>query len=334
MTIRIGRRELITALGGAAVAWPLAARAQQPDQMRRIGVLISVAEADPEGQRWVQALLQGLRELGWKRGTNLEIDLRYGDSNNERMRTIAKELVAAQPEVLQVTSTPGTAAVLEETRTIPVVFTTVSDPVGAGFVQSLPHPGGNATGFINMESSLGGKWLELLKEVAPQVTRVTMLFNPATAPQADYYRRAIEAAAPSFGITARAAPVDDMAAIETELAATAQDRHAGLTVLPDTFTFTYRDLIVSLANRASVPAVYPFTPFAIAGGLLSYGIDIPDLQRRAAAYIDRILKGAKPSDLPVQLPTKFEFVVNLKTAKALGLTIPDKLLATADRVIE
>lgn len=231
-------------------------------------------------------------------------------------------------------STPGTAAVLKETGTIPVVFSTVSDPVGAGFVQSLPHPGGNATGFINIEASMGGKWLQLLKEVAPQVTRVTMLFNPATAPQADYYRRAVEAASPPLGMTTRAAPVGDMRAIESEIAGAAQDRGAGLTVLPDTYTFTYRDQIVSLANRARLPAVYPFTPFADAGGLLSYGIDLADLQRRAAAYVDAVLKGARPADLPVQLPTKFELVINLKTATALGLAIPQSLLATADDVIE
>ena len=330
----MNRRAFITLLGGAAAAWQLAAHAQQLERMRRIGVLISVAEADLEGQRLVQALLQGLQELGWKRGTNLAVDLRWGNSNNERIRTIAKELVAAQPEVLQVVSTPGTAAVLEETHTIPVVFSIVSDPVGAGFVRSLPYPGGNATGFINIESSIGGKWLELLKEVAPQVARVTMLLNPATAPQAHYYRRAVEVAAPSLAITPRAALVSDIAAIEIEIVATARDRQAGLIVLPDTFTFTYRDLIVSLANRAKVPAVYPFTPFAAAGGLLSYGIDLPDLQRRAAVYVDRILKGAKPADLPVQLPTKFEFVINLKTARALGLDLPPTLLARADEVIE
>jgi putative ABC transport system substrate-binding protein len=330
---QLGRREFIRLVGGA-VAWPLAARAQERERMRRIGVLISVAEADPQGQRWARALLQGLQELGWKLGTNLQIDIRYGDSSNERIGAIAKELVAAQPDVLQVTSTPGTAAILKETRTIPVVFSTVSDPVGAGFVQSLPHPGGNATGFINIESSMGGKWLELLKEVVPQVTGVTMLFNPATAPQTDYYRRAVEAAAVSLAMTARAAPVSDVAAIEGEIVATARNRRAGLIVLPDTFTFTHRDLVVSLANRANVPAVYPFTPFATAGGVLSYGVDLTDLQRRAALYVDRILKGAKPADLPVQLPTKFELVINLKTAKALGLAIPPTLLARADEVIE
>jgi putative tryptophan/tyrosine transport system substrate-binding protein len=302
--------------------------------MRRIGVLISLAKTDPEGQRWVQALLLGLQELGWQRGVNLEVDIRYGDSNNERIKIIAKELVADKPEVLEVTSTPGTAAVLNETRIIPVVFSTVSDPVGAGFVQSLSHPGGNATGFINIESSMGGRWLKLLKEVAPEATRVTMLYNPATAPQADYYRQAVEAAAPALGITTRPAPISNTVGIETEIVASAQDPHAGLIILPDTFTFSHRDLVVSSVNRAKLPAVYPFTPFATSGGLLSYGIDLPDLQRRAATYVDRILKGAKPADLAVQLPTKFELAVNLKTAKALGLTIPPTLLATADQVME
>jgi putative ABC transport system substrate-binding protein len=330
---RLKRRSFISLLGGAAT-WPLAARAQQGDRMRRMGVLMSVSESDPQGRRWVEALLQGLKELGWKRGGNLEIDLRWGNSDNGRIQTIAKELVAAQHEVLQVTSTPGTAAVLEATRTIPVVFTTVSDPVGAGFVRSLPHPGGNATGFINMEASMGGKWLELLKKVAPQVKRVTMLFNPATEPQAEYYRPSVEAAAASFGITARAAPVGDIAAVESEIAVTAQGPDAGLVVLPGTFSLTYRDQIVPLANRAKLPAVYPFMPFVAAGGLLSYGVDITDLQRRAAVYVDRILRGAKPADLPVQLPTKFELAINLKTAKALGLEVPTSLLATADEVIE
>jgi putative tryptophan/tyrosine transport system substrate-binding protein len=258
---------------------------------------------------------------------------RYGDGNRERIAAVAKELVAAQPEVLEVETTPGTAAVLKETHTIPIVFTSVSDPVGAGFVQSLSHPGGNATGFIIFESSMGGKWLQLLKEVMPQVTRATVLFN-ATAAPVDYYRRAIEAAAPLLAITIRMALVSDMAAVEREIAAIAQDRREGLIIGPDAFTFTHRFQIVALANAAHVPTVCPTTVYAAAGGLLSYGSDLPDLHRRAAAYVDRILKGAKPADLPVQLPTKFELAVNLKTAKALGLTIPPSLLATADQVIE
>jgi len=328
------RREFITLIGGVAASGSFAARAQQRGQLRRIGVLIAVAESDPEGQRGLQALLQGLQDLGWKSGINLQVDIRYGDSNTQRIAAVAKELVAAQPEVLQVGTTPGTAAVLKETHTIPVVFTIVSDPVGAGFVQSLPHPGGNATGFVNIESSMGGKWLQLLKEVMPQMTRATVLFNPATAPQMDYYRRAIEAAAPLLAITTRMAPVSDMATMEKEIVATAQDRHAGLIIPPDTFTFAHRNQVVALVNDANVPGVYSFTPFTNAGGLLSYGVDLADLQRRAAAYVDHILKGANPADLPVQLPTKFELAVNLKTARALGLAIPPSLLATADKVIE
>jgi len=327
------RRQFIGLLGGAA-AWPVAARAQRSDRVRRIGMLNTLAEDDPQGQQQEQTLLQSLQELGWKRGTNLEVDLRWGASNNERIQMIAKELVAAQPDVIQVTTTPGTAAVLRETRTIPVVFSIVSDPVGAGFVASLPHPGGNATGFINIESSMAGKWLELLKEVAPHVSRVTLLFDPTTGPQANYYQEPIEAAARSLAIALKSAPVGDVAAIETEIAATVQERDTGLVVFPDIFTFTHRDLIVSLANRRNLPAVYPFTVFASAGGLVSYGVDLLDLQRRAAGYVDRILKGTKPEDLPVQLPTKFELAVNLKTAKALGLTIPESLLASADEVIE
>ena len=328
------RRDFITLVGSAMAAWPLGARAQQPSQIRRIGVLISGLEADPDAQRGVQALLQGLQDLGWKPGTNLQVDIRYGEGNRERMAAVAKELVAAQPEVLEIETTPATAAVLKETHTIPVVFTVVSDPVGAGFVQSLSHPGGNATGFINIESSVGGKWLQLLKDVMPEVMRATVLFNPAVAPQADYYRQTIEAAAPPLAITTRMALVSDMVAMEKEIVATAQDRRAGLIIGPDTFTFAHRFQIVALANGANVPAVYPFTPFTTAGGLISYGIDLLDLHRRAAAYVDRILKGAKPADLPVQQPTKFELAVNLKTTKALGLAIPASLLATADQVIE
>jgi putative tryptophan/tyrosine transport system substrate-binding protein len=328
------RRNFIAGLASTTAALSVAARAQQSDRVRRIGVLIALGEDDPQGQQQAQTLLQSLQELGWKRGTNLEVDLRWGGTNNERIQMMAKELVAEQPDVIQVTTTPGTAAVLRQTRTISVVFSIVSDPVGGGFVASLSHPGGNATGFINIESSMGGKWMELLKEVAPDVSRVTLLFDPATGPQVDYYRGSIEAAARSLAIALKSAPVGDVAAIETEIAATARERHTGLIVHPDIFTYTHRDLIVSLANRANLPAVYPFTVFASAGGLLSYGVDLLDLQRRAAGYVDRILKGTKPEDLPVQLPTKFELAVNVKTAKALGLTIPQSLIATADQVIE
>jgi putative tryptophan/tyrosine transport system substrate-binding protein len=309
------RREFIT-LFGVTVACPLAAHAQQPERMRRIGVLIAGSENDPGEQQSLRALLQSLQDLGWKPGINLQIDIRYGGGRQERIAAVAKELVAAQPDLLEVETTPATAAVLKETHTIPVVFTVVSDPVGAGFVQSLSHPGGNVTGFINIESSVGGKWLQLLKDVMPQVTRATVLFNPAVAPQADYYRRTIEAAATPLAITTKIAFVSDMTAMEAEISATAQDRRAGIIIGPDTFTFTHRYEIVELANSAKVPAIYPFAPFTVAGGLLSYGIDLADLHRRAAIYVDRILKGAKPADLPVQLPTKFELAINLRTAKA------------------
>jgi putative ABC transport system substrate-binding protein len=332
------RRDFITLLGGSAVAssacWPRAARAQQAGSVRRIAILMGLGENDPEGQQWVQAFLQTLQELGWRSGTNLQIDLRWGASNVDRMRAFAKELVELQPDVIHATTTPATAAILRETKTIPVVFGIVSDPVGAGFVQSLPRPGGNMTGFIDIEASLGGKWLALLKEIAPQVSRVAMLFNPATAPQAAYYRGPLEAAAASRDVAAQAAPVRDAAELETTIATLAQDRNAGFIVLPDIFAATHREAIIALAARHRVPAVYPYRFFVKAGGLLAYGIDLPDLERRAAVYADRILKGMKPADLPVQLPVKFELAVNLKTANALGVSVPPNLLALADEVIE
>jgi putative ABC transport system substrate-binding protein len=280
-------------------------------------------------------LLQGLQEAGRNIGTDLQVDFRFAGGNNRaHIQAVAKDLVATQPDVIQVATTPGTAAVLMETHTIPVVFTFVSDPVGSGFIESFSHPGGNATGFVNLESSMGGKWVQILKEVAPRVSRVTLLFNPATGPQASYYREPIEAAAHALSISSRAAPVGDVAAIESEIFATARDPDSGLIVLLDIFVFNHRELIVSLANRARLPTVYPFPEGTRAGGLISYGIDNLDLERRAGGYIDRILKGSKPADLPVQFPTKFDFIINLKTAKALGLAIPSSLLARADEVIE
>jgi ABC-type uncharacterized transport system substrate-binding protein len=332
----VKRREFITLLGGAAAApavWPLGARAQQT-RVARIAILMGLAEDDPEGQQWVQTFLQTLQELGWRSGTNLQIDLRWGASNPDRMRTLAKELVELQPDLIHATTTPATAAILQETRTIPVLFSIVSDPVGAGFVENLPRPGGNLTGFIDIEASLGGKWLELLKEIAPNVSRVAMLFNPATAPQAEYYRGPLEAAALSRAVVPELAPLRDAAEIETTITALGRDRNAGFIVLPDIFVATHRDAIIALAARHRVPAVYPYQFFVKAGGLLSYGIDLPDLERRAAIYADRILKGAKPADLPVQLPVKFELAVNLKTANALGLSVPPLLVGLADEVIE
>jgi putative ABC transport system substrate-binding protein len=325
------RREFI-AIMGAAVAVPFH-RANAQQRPRRIGVLIALAEADPQGQRWVQALLQGLDALGWKPGTNLQIDVRYGDSNSDRIQEVARQLVAEQPDVLEVTTTPGTAAVLKTTQTIPIIFSMVSDPVGSGFVKSLPRPGGNATGFINIEASMGGKWLQLLKEVAPQISHVTMLFNPKTAPQGEYYRRIVENAAGPMAIKTKVALVSDVSAIEAEIIATRAAR-GGMVILPDVYLLTLRDLVVSLANRERLPTIYPFTPFAESGGLLSYGVDLPDLQRRAAGYVDAVLKGTAPSDLPVQLPTKFELAVNLKTARMLNIDLPHSLISIADKIIE
>jgi putative ABC transport system substrate-binding protein len=329
------RREFIAGLAGAAAAWPVAARAQA-DRPRRIGMLVGLPEGDPEGEKWVQALLRGMSQLGWQRGTNLQVDLRWVANDFDRTQAIARELVQSQPDVIEVTSTPATAAILRETQTIPVVFASVSDPIGAGFIQSLTRPGGNATGFVNIEASLGGKWVEVLKEVVPGISRAAMMFNPKTSPQTGYYRQSLEAAAASLAVQIVAAPVSNHDEIQKVMADLGQHSDAGLIVVPDVFTAarSQRDLITSSAVHHRIPVVYFIALFVRAGGLLSYGVDHPDLQRRAATYVDRILKGAKPQDLPVQLPTKFELVINLKTAKTMGLDVPPSLLARADEVIE
>jgi putative tryptophan/tyrosine transport system substrate-binding protein len=327
------RREFITLAGGAAAAWPLAVRAQQP-VMPRIGVLLGFPEGDPEGERWRQALVEGLSKFGWKRDNNIRIDVRWaGDPG--RMQQAARELIELRPDLIQVSSTPATAAVLRETHTIPVVFL-VADPIGSGFIASLARPGGNATGFVSLEDSVAGKWLELLKELAPQTSRVSILFNPKTAPQSAYYLKLLEAAAPSLALELKAVQVSNAGEIEAEIAHLAQRSNVGLVLMPDIFTAVQAQLemIIALTARHRIPAVYAAALFVRAGGLVCYGVDRPDLLRRAAGYVDRILKGAKPQDLPVQLPTKFELVINLKTAKALGLTVPAMLLASADEVIE
>jgi putative tryptophan/tyrosine transport system substrate-binding protein len=331
----VRRREFIAGLAGAAAAWPVAARAQA-DRPRRIGMLVGLPEGDPEGEKWVQALLRGMSQLGWQRGTNLQVDLRWVANDFDRTQAIARELVQSQPDVIEVTSTPATAAILRETQTIPVVFASVSDPIGAGFIQSLTRPGGNATGFVNIEASLGGKWVEVLKEVVPGISRAAMMFNPKTSPQTGYYRQSLEAAAASLAVQIVAAPVSNHDEIQKVMADLGQHSDAGLIVVPDVFTAarSQRDLITSSAVHHRIPVVYFIALFVRAGGLLSYGVDHPDLQRRAATYVDRILKGAKPQDLPVQLPTKFELVINLKTAKTMGLDVPPSLLARADEVIE
>jgi putative ABC transport system substrate-binding protein len=330
MSIR--RREFITFLGTAA-AYPLAARAQQPGGMRRIGVLMAYAESDRDAQAWVVAFREGLQKLGWTEGRNIRIDTHWAP-DAEAMQRSAKELVALQPDLILSNSTPTTAALLQQTRTIPIVFTIVADPVGSGFVASYPRPGGNVTGFTNIEPTMAGKWLELLKEIAPRVARVAFLFNPVTAPYAEYYLTPFKAAAASFAVEAIAAPVNDRPELESVIAAQARARNGGLIVMPESFMTAHRVEITSLAARYRLPTVYAFRFYTEIGGLLSYGSDLTDNYRRAATYADRILKGAKPSELPVQAPVKFELVINLKTAKALGLDVPLHLQQRADEVIE
>ena len=329
------RREFITLLSGAAVTWPLGARAQQSGGVRRISVLMAIAENDPEGQARVAAFREGLQKLGWTEGRNIRIDTRWATPRDaESRQRFAKELVALHPDLILSHATPTTATLLQQTRTIPIIFAGVSDPVGSRFVASFPRPGGNVTGFITMEPTMAGKWLELLKEIAPRVARVALLFNPATAPYAEYWLSPFKAAATSFALDAIAAPVRDMSELESAIAAQARAPNGGLIVMPDTFLNAHRAEITSLAARHRLPAVYPFRFFPELGGLLSYGTDLVDDYRRAASHADRILKGAKPGELPVQAPAKFELTINLKTAKALGLDVPLHLQQRADAVIE
>jgi putative ABC transport system substrate-binding protein len=327
------RREFITLLGGAAAAWPQAARAQQAERMRRIGVLMAHAESDPEGQAFVAAFREGLQKLGWTEGRNIRIDTRWA-AEVELMQGFAKELIALQPDLILANNTPTTAAVLQQTSTIPIIFAVVADPVGSGFVASFPQPGGNVTGFNVSEPTLAGKFVELLKEIAPHVARVAMLFNPATTPYRDIYLNPFKAAAASFAVEAITAPVHDRSELESVVAAQAREPNSGLIVMPDGFMNVHRAEVTSLAARYRLPAVYPYRFWAELGGLLSYGPDQIDNFRRAATYVDRILKGAKPSELPVQAPVKFELVINLKTAKALGLDVPLFFQQRADEVIE
>ena len=328
------RREFTRLLGGATVAWSVAAHAQQTERVRRIGVLTFTAESDQEGQSSVAAFREEIRKFGWVEGRNSEIDIRWAAADIGLMKRFAKELVALQPDLILTSSTPATAAMLRETRTIPIIFVIVADPVGSGFVESLPRPGGNATGFTPIVRSLGGKWVELLKEIAPRVARVSLLFNPPTATFIDGYVSPFKAAAAAIGAEAILAPVNDIPGLESLVATEALEPNSGLVVIPDAFTIQHRAEIIALAARHHVPAVYWSRSFAEVGGLISYGPYIVDEYRRAALYADRILKGSKPSELPVQAPVKFELVVNLKTAKALGLEVPPSLLAAADEVID
>jgi putative ABC transport system substrate-binding protein len=329
------RREVIAGLGGA-VAWPFAARAQQVDRVRRIGVLIGNAENDPEGKARLSGFTQGLAALGWTEGRNVRMDVRWAAADNvDRMRMVAKGLVDLQPEVILAGNTPVTAALQRETRTIPIVFAAVSDPVGEGFVAVLPRPGGNLTGFINMEAGMVGKWLEPLTKIAPAIKRAAILFNPDAAPGGgSYFWPAFEATARLFKVELIAAPVHGATEIETVIASLGREPGGGLVVPPDTFTLIHRAPIILLSARNNVPAVYGVSVYSREGGLLSYGPDIVDIYRRSASYVDRILRGTKPAELPVQLPTKFEMVLNAKTAKALGLTVPQSILLRADEVIE
>ena len=314
---------------------PLSVGAQQTSQMRRIGVLMGLAESNPGAQARLAAFRDGLQTLGWADGRNVRIDVRWATTSDApAMQRSAKELVALQPDLILSHNTPTTATLLQHTRTIPIVFAVVSDPIGSGFVASIPRPGGNVTGFTNIEPTMASKWLELLKEVAPRVARVAFLFNPATAPYAEYYVGPFKAAAASVAMEAIPAPVHNTSELESAIAAQARTPNGGLVVMTDSFLVTHGAKITSLAARYRLPAVYPFRDFIELGGLLFYGNDLLDSFQRAATYADRILKGATPNELPVQAPVKFELVVNAKTAKALGLTVPRSLLLRADQVIE
>ncbi len=327
------RRDFITLLGSVAVTWPLAARAQQTSPVRRIGVLHPTAATDPEAIARIAALIQGLAQLGWTDGRSVRIEFRWAGVNADDIRRHAAELAALAPDVIVATSSPVVGALQGATRSVPIVFVSIADPVGAGFVDSLARPGGNATGFTNFEYSIGGKWLELLKEIAPRATRVAVLRDPAIAAGPGQFA-AIQTAAPSFGVEVSPVSMRDAPEIERAVTAFARSANGGLIVTAAPLGEAHREPIVTLAARNRLPAVYSNRVFVTAGGLISYGPDRVDQYRRAAGYVDRILKGEKPADLPVQAPVKYELAINLKTAKALGLDVPPILLARADEVIE
>ena len=327
------RRDFITLFGRAAAAWPLAASAQRADQVRRVGVLMSLAADDPESSRRLTAFVQGLQGLGWTDGRNARLDIRWGAGQADRIRKYAEELVALAPDVIIATASPIVAALQQTSRTVPIVFVHVVDPVGAGYVRSLARPGGNTTGFTNFEYSLSGKWLELLKELAPGVTRAAVIRDPGISAGIGQFG-AIQSVAPSLGVELTPIGVSDGGEIERDLNAFARSSNSGLIVTGSTLAVIHRDLIVTLARRHKLPAVYYERLYVTGGGLISYGGDFVDQYRRAAGYVDRILKGEKPADLPVQAPTKYELVINLRTAKALGLDLPATVLGRADEVIE
>jgi len=329
----VRRRAFITLLGGAA-AWPLAARAQQGERTRRIGVLVSSVETDPAVHGRIAAFRQSLEQLGWLEGRNVQIELRFTGDNYERLPQLVQEMVAFNPDVIFASATPAVRALQAKTPTIPIVFVYVSDPVGAGVVASLARPGGNTTGLLLYEESIAGKWLRMLKEISPPLTRAALVGNPKGFTY-DYFVRSSKTIAPALGIEVAPTPIEnDAAAIEQPIAALARTPNCGLFLPPDITTDHYRDLIIALAARYRLPAVYAFRHFVTAGGLMSYGVDMVEQHRQAASYVDRILRGANPADLPVQAPTKYETVLNLKTARALAFDVPPTLLVRADEVIE
>jgi putative ABC transport system substrate-binding protein len=328
------RRKFISGIVTAAAAWPIAALGQQTYKVAKIGVLMGGVETDRSQKEDIAALAQGLRKLGWADGRTVQVNYRFGAGDPEKMRACAKELVGLKPDVIIGDSTAGTLALARETKLIPIVFVMVADPVGSGFVVSFARPGGNITGFSNFEPSLGGKWIELLKELAPRVERIALLYKPETAPFARSYLTESEAAAKSLGVDAIPLPVRDISEMERLVAALGSGPQAGLVALPDIFTYANRERIITLAAQYRIPAVHYHRAFPAEGGLMSYGVDVPQLFRRAAAYADRILRGEKPADLAVQAPTKFELIINRKTAKTLGLSVSFHLLLRADEVIE
>jgi len=327
------RREFITLLGGAAATWPLAARAQQGERVRRVGALLTEAESDLEVQSWIRELVQRLQELGWTNGRNVQVDFRFSDADATRTSMLATELIELRPDVVFAGGAPAATALRQQTLSIPIVFVRVVDPVSAGFVTNLARPEGNITGFTNFEFSVGGKWLQLLKECAPSVDRIAVVFDPANPTWAAYLRT-IEAAAPSFGVRLIPAGVRDAAEITQRIATFARDPNGALVVLPSPVTIRHRETIIVAAARHRLPTIYPYRFFTVDGGLMSYGSDVLDSYRRAASYVDRILRGAKVAELPVQQPIKYELTINVKTAKTLGLALPDSVLARADEVIE
>jgi putative ABC transport system substrate-binding protein len=328
------RRDFIKVIAGSATAWPLGAHAQQAQEMRRVGALLVLGESDPEGKVWLSAFQEGLQRLGWEQGRNIQIEYRFAGSDEHRLRTGAAELVRMRHDVLFTAGTPALVALSRETRSLPIVFVQVSDPVKLGLVASLARPGGNITGFVTIESAFAGKWLELLRDTAPGRNRVAVILDPDNPSHLPLYFQGIEATARTFGMHLTRADVRSADDIERTIEAVAQQPNGALVVVPTAVTMLNRDLIIALAARHRLPAIYPYRIYAVSGGFISYGVSLSDSYRQAASYVDRILKGAKPGDLPVQLASKFELVVNLKTAKALGLTIPEPFLQTADEVIE